>query len=78
MFRQILRDPLDRCYQLIFWRFSPKDKINTYALNTVTFGTKPAPFKAQRVIKHLVDDEGCNFPLAISILQNNAHKKMGE
>lgn len=44
MYRQILVDNAHRKYQKIVWRFSPNEPIQTYQLNTVTYGTSPAPF----------------------------------
>lgn len=46
MYRQILVTPEYRKFQKILWRFSKHDPIQTYELNTVTFGIKPAPYMA--------------------------------
>ncbi|XP_062558248.1 uncharacterized protein LOC134223126 [Armigeres subalbatus] len=57
MFRQVLVCEEDRPLQSILWRSSPEEEISVLQLNTVTYGTKPAPFLATRVLKQLLDDE---------------------
>ncbi|XP_055522990.1 uncharacterized protein LOC129717170 [Wyeomyia smithii] len=66
MFRQINICPEDRPLQCILWRNSPSEKAQTYELNTVTYGTKPAPFLATRTLHQLAVDEQERFPLAAS------------
>ena len=44
MFRQILIDRRDRNFQLILWRTDPTEQIQTFQLNTVTYGTACAPY----------------------------------
>lgn len=73
MYRQILMDPVNRQYQLIFWRYPGEPEIKIYELNTITFGTSSAPFQAQRVILQLIKDEGQNYPLAVSVLENDRY-----
>ncbi|XP_062713683.1 uncharacterized protein LOC134290538 [Aedes albopictus] len=51
MFRQIWVDEEDRTLQSILWRSSPEEESSTFELNTVTYGTKPAPFLATRLLK---------------------------
>lgn len=68
MFRQIWLDSRDTAYQRIIWRPNPEESLKTFELLTVTYGTAPAPFLANRVIKQLALDEGTNFPLVVSIL----------
>ena len=70
MYRQILIRPEDRKYQQILWRNS-NGEVETYQLNTVTFGLSGAPYLALRSLKQLADDEGHRFPRASSILQRN-------
>lgn len=50
MYRQILVDPRDRDYQRILWRESSELKIEEFQLNTVTYGTRSAPYLALRVL----------------------------
>ncbi|XP_058839042.1 uncharacterized protein LOC131694586 [Topomyia yanbarensis] len=64
MFRQIDVKQEERPLQCILWRPSPADDVATYELNTVTYGTKPAPFLATRTLKQLALDEEIRFPLA--------------
>ena len=51
MYRQILVRPEDRKYQLILWRNS-NGEIETYQLNTVTFGLSAAPYLALRCLNN--------------------------
>ncbi|XP_062557851.1 uncharacterized protein LOC134222704 [Armigeres subalbatus] len=64
MFRQISVHPADRALQSILWRSSPLEEVGVYELNTVTYGTKPAPFLATRTLNQLAMDEGERYPLA--------------
>ncbi|XP_062541226.1 uncharacterized protein LOC134209261 [Armigeres subalbatus] len=64
MFRQVIVRPEDRPLQCILWRKSPSESVRTYELNTVTYGTKPAPFLATRTLQQLAMDEEGHFPLA--------------
>ncbi|XP_058837430.1 uncharacterized protein LOC131693535 [Topomyia yanbarensis] len=73
MFRQINVSPQDRPLQCILWRATPTDKIDTYELNTVTYGTKPAPFLATRTIQQLAVDEENHFPLAARALTEDTY-----
>lgn len=68
MFRQILVHPEDRKYQCIVWSKAGDDTIRYYALNTVTYGTKPAPYLANRIIKALIEDHADEYPLAVESL----------
>jgi hypothetical protein len=70
MYRQILVRPEDRKYQHILWSNS-KGEIETYRLNTVTFGLSAAPYLALRCLKQLAEDEGHRFPRALSILRRD-------
>ncbi|XP_043258045.1 uncharacterized protein LOC122400588 [Colletes gigas] len=67
MFRQIIVHPDDRDYQKIVWRDSINDAIRTFKLNTVTYGTTPAPFLATRSLKQLALDEAKSYPIASEI-----------
>ncbi|XP_053691478.1 uncharacterized protein LOC128739993 [Sabethes cyaneus] len=73
MFRQIVIDPNDRPLQCILWRSSPTEEVATYELNTVTYGTKPAPFLATRVLQQLALDEGEHFPLAARAITEDTY-----
>lgn len=71
MFRQILVAQEDRHWQLILWRKNEEDLLNTFALNTVTYGTTCASFLAMRCLKQLAEEEGGNFPLARQVLKSD-------
>lgn len=69
MYRQVLIHPSDRKYQRILWY--KNDRIQTFELNTVTFGVSAAPFLAIRTLHQLAEDEKANFRLACSVLLKN-------
>ncbi|XP_053685837.1 uncharacterized protein LOC128735375 [Sabethes cyaneus] len=73
MFRQIVIDSNDRPLQCILWRSSPTEEVATYELNTVTYGTKPAPFLATRVLQQLALDEGEHFALAARAITEDTY-----
>ncbi|XP_055542678.1 uncharacterized protein LOC129728276 [Wyeomyia smithii] len=73
MFRQIFIRQDDRPLQCILWRSSPTDEVATYELNTVTYGTKPAPFLATRTLTQLARDEGARFPLAARAVMEDTY-----
>lgn len=50
MYRMVWIHQDDRKYQRILWRENPCDVIDTYELNTVTYGTRPASFLAIRCL----------------------------
>ena len=56
MYRQFEVCKEYRKYQGILWR-GPSGSINTYKLNTVTFGRSPASFWATRCLHQLANDE---------------------
>lgn len=64
MYRQISLAPEDRKFQKILWRFSKNEPIQTYEINTVMFGTKPAPYLAINATFVLADMEQERFPIA--------------
>ncbi|XP_066585188.1 uncharacterized protein [Prorops nasuta] len=72
MFRQILIRPEDRKFQSIIWK---DDFGNTqiYQLNTVIYGTGPAPFLASQVVQELANQHGDDFPVAKSILLHSIY-----
>ena len=71
MYRQILIDSRDRDFQRILWRQSTNCAPIDYQLNTVTYGTRSAPYLALRVIKQLIIDEGAHYPLASTVLTHD-------
>ncbi|XP_055604615.1 uncharacterized protein LOC129752854 [Uranotaenia lowii] len=73
MFRQIEVFPADRRLQCILWRPNPNVPLAGFELSTVTYGTKPAPFLATRVLHQLTIDEGDRFPLAAVALKEDVY-----
>lgn len=55
MYRQILIHPSQRHLQQILWRNNPNDKLDTFQLNTVTYGTASAPYLAIRCLHELAN-----------------------
>ncbi|XP_063994614.1 uncharacterized protein LOC135172510 [Diachasmimorpha longicaudata] len=53
MYRQVLVRPEDTKFQRILWR--EHEQIQTYELQTVTFGLAPAPYLAVRCLHQLAD-----------------------
>nr|CAH7738520.1 unnamed protein product [Callosobruchus chinensis] len=64
MYRQILIHPDHRSLQQILWRESPSEDFSVYQLQTVTYGTRAAPYLAIRCIRQLAEDNSEQFPLA--------------
>lgn len=71
MYRMIKICPEHRKFQKILWRFSEHEQIKTYELNTVTFGTKPAPYLAIATTFALADAEKEKFPEAAERLKTD-------
>lgn len=53
---------------MILWRTSLHEPIRTFRLNTVTFGTKPAPYLAVKTLLQVAEDEKANFPAGYEVL----------
>lgn len=70
MYRQFLLKKEDRKFHRILWR-NLEGNIQTYELNTVTFGITPASYLATRCLQQLAVDEGHHFPKAANILQTD-------
>ncbi|XP_075163022.1 uncharacterized protein LOC142235643 [Haematobia irritans] len=77
MFRQILIHPKDRPYQIILWRNNTTEPINYFTLNTVSYGTRPAPYLAIRCLKEISRENKRHFPLAASFLEKNFYVNDG-
>ncbi|XP_055613967.1 uncharacterized protein LOC129760346 [Uranotaenia lowii] len=73
MFRQIEIQPEDRPLQCVLWRKDPSEDVGVYELNTVTYGTKPAPFLATRTLQQLTSDEASRFPLAAQAMADDTY-----
>lgn len=68
MFRQILIHPDHRRFQRIFWRPNTGDELQTYELQTVTYGTASAAFLAVRCLYQLGVDYASTHPQASSAI----------
>lgn len=73
MYRQILVATEHQRFQLIRWRFSSSDPVQTYQLNTVTYGVSAAPFLAIRTLLQLAKEGGSDFPLASQAIENDLY-----
>ncbi|XP_064542093.1 uncharacterized protein LOC135431090 [Drosophila montana] len=71
MYRQVLVSPVDRKFQYIFWRASPDADLQTFELNTVTYGTASAPYLAVRSLQYLADLHVNEFPIGASIVKSS-------
>ncbi|XP_058443065.1 uncharacterized protein LOC131425280 [Malaya genurostris] len=56
MYRQIRIHQEDTPLQRILWRFDPRDPVQIYELQTVTYGLAPSSFLATRVLQQLSMD----------------------
>ncbi|XP_046753076.1 uncharacterized protein LOC124416195 [Diprion similis] len=70
MYPQVLVRQEDRKYQRILWR-TPCGQLQTYELNTVTFGLSSAPYLAIRTLHQLAEDEKNLFPRAAKVLKED-------
>ncbi|XP_074031254.1 uncharacterized protein [Leptinotarsa decemlineata] len=73
MYRQILVDSIEARYQKIVHRDHPRAVINTYALNTLTYGKACASHLAVRSLYQLAQDESHLHPLAVAVLTRDFH-----
>ncbi|XP_043259317.1 uncharacterized protein LOC122401315 [Colletes gigas] len=68
MYRQILVAPEQRVFQRILWREEPTLPLETYELNTVTYGTASAPFLATCVLRQIGLDQSHLDPVISNII----------
>lgn len=73
MYRQILVAPEDRRFQRIWWRSNSEDELNSYELNTVTYGTTSAPYLAIRCLNYLADQNDTQFPQASKLIKRDMY-----
>ncbi|CAB0028409.1 unnamed protein product [Trichogramma brassicae] len=73
MYLQVRLHPEDWKLQTILWRDDPRKEIEHYVLTTVTFGSGPSAFLANRTLRQLADDEEDEFPLAAPIVRNEMY-----
>ncbi|UYV77319.1 hypothetical protein LAZ67_15000492, partial [Cordylochernes scorpioides] len=69
MYRQIMVRPQDAKRQRILRRESPDDRLKPYQLNTVTYGTSPAPFLALQTLLQLARDDEEKYPRAAEVIR---------
>ncbi|XP_048485098.1 uncharacterized protein LOC125490306 [Plutella xylostella] len=69
MYRQVSVEPKQRDLQMILWRDNPSDPIQTYHLNTVTYGEASAAFLSCRCLKQLANE--CNDPDVARTINND-------
>ena len=73
MYRQVMVDPQYRNFQRIIWRPDRSHPIETYQLNTVTYGMICSSFLATKSLVQLVQEEGKDFQRASEALLNNTY-----
>lgn len=71
MYRQLLLHEDDRRYQRILWRRD--GRVETYQLNTLTFGVSSSPFLAIRTLLQLAEDERSTYPVASETIKNHMY-----
>ncbi|CAG7727908.1 unnamed protein product, partial [Allacma fusca] len=71
MYLQIWIHQKHRDFLRILWRETPDQKIKTYRLNKVTFGTACAPFQAVRTLHQLAEDYQHQYPQAAQVLKRD-------
>lgn len=64
MYRQIKVAPVDCDLQRILWRSAPSDKLKSYRLLRITYGTVPASFMATQCLVALSEEYKQTYPLA--------------
>lgn len=69
MYRQILVEEEQTPLQRIVWRDKPTEKLKTYELLTLTYGT--ASYSATKVIQHLSTLEENQFPIGAKIARRD-------
>lgn len=73
MFRQIEIHPEDRWCQCIAWCSAGTPETKFYKVNTVIYGTKSAPYLANRVVKEIAKVHGNEYPLAVEPLDEDTY-----
>lgn len=68
MYRMVLVEPSQRSLQKVLWRSNDDEDIQEYELNTVTYGTKSAPYLAIRCLKQLGLESLESHPRAAQII----------
>lgn len=71
MYRMINMTPEHTNLQRIVWRDNPEEKLESFNLMTVTFGTAAAPFLAVRTLQQLADDEALEYPNTAPVIKES-------
>lgn len=71
MYRQVDLNPNQRALQRILWRDNVNENLNTFELNTITYGTTAASFLAIRCLFQLAFENKSKFPEYCEIIEND-------
>ncbi|XP_050302442.1 uncharacterized protein LOC126740449 [Anthonomus grandis grandis] len=71
MYRSVWVALEDRVVQKILWRFNTNSTLDTYELNTVTYGTAAASFLAIRCLFQLAYDIENDYPVVANIIKSD-------
>jgi len=71
MYRQVMVHEADRNSQLVVWRRDPSESLKIFKLNTVTYGTSPAPFLAIRCLTRFSELVQDSHPGAAEVIRND-------
>ncbi|XP_031341104.1 uncharacterized protein LOC116169216 [Photinus pyralis] len=70
MYRMIQIHPSLRKLQCIVWRDDPSHPLDTYQLNTITYGTASASYLATKCLQYLADQNSERFPKAAEVIKS--------
>lgn len=71
IYRQVLVNPNQRSLKRILWRADDKSPIQSFELNTLTYGTTSAPFLATRCLVELANQVENQLPEIIKIIRRD-------
>lgn len=71
MFRQILINEKDQSLQQILWRINVHSPVQTFVLNTVTYGTTCVQYLAMRCLRQLAIEGAQDLPLVAEVLKRD-------
>ncbi|XP_073835838.1 uncharacterized protein [Musca autumnalis] len=71
MYRQVMVHPEDRKLQLILWRDNSTQPVQTFCLNTVTYGTASAPYLAVRSLHYAAERFPKDYTVGKSVVTND-------
>ena len=64
---------IETSLQLIIWREDPENELQTLRLLTVTYGTSPVPYLANRVLNELATRYVNKYPRGVKIVTRNKY-----